>query len=47
MVKIEDLGSTNGTFVNEQRLHGSVEIGPEDNVRVGTSRLYMTLPSRD
>jgi hypothetical protein len=45
VIMLEDLGSTNGTFVNDERVHGTVEIGLGDNVRVGSTRLYMTLPS--
>jgi len=46
VVTLEDLGSTNGTFVNDRRVREAVELTPSDNVRVGASRLYMTLPSR-
>src|SRR5919106_2807981 len=36
---IEDLGSTNGTFVNEIRIEGATELGPGDTARLGTSTL--------
>jgi hypothetical protein len=34
-VVVEDLGSSNGTFVNGQRISGSVELGAEDEVQLG------------
>jgi pSer/pThr/pTyr-binding forkhead associated (FHA) protein len=34
---VEDLGSTNGTFVNEIRIDGIVEISPGDRVRFGNT----------
>jgi hypothetical protein len=36
---VEDLGSTNGTFVNEQKLGAPAMIQPGDKVRVGTTVL--------
>lgn len=38
-VWIEDLGSTNGTFVNERRVWQATGIGPGDVVRVGRTPL--------
>ena len=35
VVTIEDLGSRNGTYVNEQPLHAPVRLGPGDRVRLG------------
>lgn len=32
---VEDLGSTNGTFVGESRIHGPTAIGPGIPVRIG------------
>jgi hypothetical protein len=32
---VEDLGSTNGTFVNDQEVHGPRFVGPGDRIRVG------------
>jgi pSer/pThr/pTyr-binding forkhead associated (FHA) protein len=34
---IEDLGSTNGTFVNEQRVTGIRALAPGDRVRFGNT----------
>jgi pSer/pThr/pTyr-binding forkhead associated (FHA) protein len=34
---IEDLGSTNGTFVNDRRISGIVQIAPGDRVRFGNT----------
>jgi uncharacterized RDD family membrane protein YckC len=36
-VTVEDLGSTNGTFVNGQRLTAPRELGPTDKLRIGTT----------
>ena len=33
--RIEDLGSSNGTFVNGKRVHGEQEIQPGDLLRLG------------
>jgi pSer/pThr/pTyr-binding forkhead associated (FHA) protein len=32
---VEDLGSTNGTFVNERKVRGKTALQPEDTLRVG------------
>jgi len=45
-IRVEDLGSTNGTFVNEERID-SEEVRPGDCVRVGATRVYMSLPDRE
>ncbi len=34
---VEDLGSTNGTFVNGNGIHGPTRIDPGDQVQVGTT----------
>jgi hypothetical protein len=36
-VTVEDLGSTNGTFVNGERLTGSRTVGEGERVRIGTT----------
>ncbi len=38
---VEDLGSTNGTFVNEKRIASAVELHAGDRVRVGGTSLEM------
>ena len=38
---VEDLGSTNGTFVNDQRLAAPAQVEPGDKVRVGTTVLEL------
>jgi len=38
---VEDLGSTNGTFVNEQRLAAPALVQPGDKIRVGTTMLEL------
>jgi hypothetical protein len=45
-IRIEDLDSTNGTFVNERRT-ASAEITPQDTVRIGATKMFMSLPARD
>ena len=36
---VEDLGSTNGTFVNEQKLMGPAMIQPGDSIRIGQTTM--------
>ena len=38
---VEDLDSTNGTFLNERRLTGPVEVHAGDRVRIGTTTLEL------
>ena len=38
---MEDLGSTNGTFVNDQRLAAPALVQPGDRIRVGTTMLEL------
>ena len=40
-VAIEDLGSTNGTFVNGERITGSRELAPGDTIQVGQTTLRL------
>ena len=37
LVVVEDLGSTNGTYLNEELLHGAQALHPGDRVRIGDS----------
>src|SRR3954452_1956951 len=34
---VEDLGSTNGTYVNEERLTAARQLGPADKLRIGVT----------
>jgi hypothetical protein len=38
-VVVEDLGSSNGTYVNGERISGPVEVGADDEVQVGATVL--------
>jgi pSer/pThr/pTyr-binding forkhead associated (FHA) protein len=38
---IEDLGSTNGTYLNRQRVSGSAELQAGDQIRVGKTTLEL------
>ena len=38
---VEDLGSTNGTFVNDQRLAAPAMVRPGDRIRMGTTQLEL------
>ena len=38
---IEDLGSTNGTFVNEQRIEGKEELKQGDKIGLGDTELLV------
>jgi len=38
---VEDLGSTNGTFVNEQKLMGPAMVQPGDSIRIGQTTLEL------
>jgi pSer/pThr/pTyr-binding forkhead associated (FHA) protein len=39
--RVEDLRSSNGTFVNGERIDGSVWLKPEDTIRIGQSRFVV------
>lgn len=41
---VEDLDSTNGTFVNGSRVHGVVPLGFGDQVQVGQTRFRLERP---
>ena len=38
---VEDLGSTNGTFVNDQKLAAPAMVQPGDRIRIGTTVLEL------
>jgi pSer/pThr/pTyr-binding forkhead associated (FHA) protein len=38
---VEDLGSTNGTFVNEQKLVAPAMLTPGDKIRIGTTTVEL------
>ena len=40
-IYVEDLGSTNGTYVNGQRITGPTTIGLADSVRIGKTMLRL------
>ncbi|KPK58543.1 MAG: hypothetical protein AMK73_09195 [Planctomycetes bacterium SM23_32] len=42
-VRVEDLGSSNGTFVNDNRVE-TAELRRGDKLRFGTTRVYTSLP---
>jgi len=44
-VFIEDQGSTNGSYLNGKRITGMHMVRPQDEVRVGTSRLWFKAKS--
>ena len=45
-VIVEDLDSTNGTFVNGVRIHSPIRVGPGDQVRVGQTTLEIETDQR-
>jgi len=42
---VEDLQSTNGTFVNDNELHGRVEMGPDDELLIGVTVMQVRTPA--
>jgi pSer/pThr/pTyr-binding forkhead associated (FHA) protein len=46
-VMVEDLGSANGTFVNNQRVHGSVLMKANDELRLDTVRFLVVSPTTE
>jgi hypothetical protein len=40
LLVIEDLGSTNGTYLNEEPLSGPQPLHPGDRIRIGDSEFY-------
>jgi peroxiredoxin len=45
--EVTDLNSTNGTFVNGQRVKGSIELERGDELRIGGVRFVVAAPNRD
>lgn len=45
-VRVEDLGSTNGTWVNGQRIRKPTLVAPGDDLRIGPQRLQLTADGR-
>ena len=43
---VEDLGSTNGTFVNDQPIHSPRQLGPGDRVRIGLTVFEVRSPQQ-
>jgi pSer/pThr/pTyr-binding forkhead associated (FHA) protein len=41
---VEDLGSTNGTFINDNELHGRAELSPHDELLVGITVMQVRTP---
>ncbi len=39
---LEDLGSTNGTYLNEELLRGPQPLHPGDRIRIGDSRFVFS-----
>lgn len=39
VVYVSDLGSSNGTFLDERRLDDAIEVRPGDTIDVGTTRI--------
>src|SRR5437870_4931121 len=44
-IAVEDLGSTNGTFVNDQQVTESHKLQPGDRIRLGTTVLEVRAPA--
>ena len=38
---LEDLGSTNGTYMNRSRVSTPTQIGPGDDIRIGKATLEL------
>jgi pSer/pThr/pTyr-binding forkhead associated (FHA) protein len=38
---VEDLQSTNGTFINDNELHGRAELGPNDELLIGVTVMQL------
>lgn len=45
--EVEDLGSTNGTFVNDVPVSGVTALGPDDTLRVGRTTMRLEVEEED
>ncbi|MFN7919455.1 MAG: adenylate/guanylate cyclase domain-containing protein [Bryobacteraceae bacterium] len=45
-VRLTDLGSSNGTFVNDKRVNGATALGPNDVIRIGKFRLVLQVAAK-
>ena len=43
---VEDLQSTNGTFINDSELHGRAELGPDDELLIGVTVMQVRTPQQ-
>ena len=43
---VEDLQSTNGTFINDNELHGRAELGPDDELLIGVTVMQVRTPQQ-
>ncbi|HLM51863.1 MAG TPA: FHA domain-containing protein [Solirubrobacteraceae bacterium] len=43
---VEDLGSTNGTFVNDQPIHSPRQLSPGDRIRIGLTVMEVRSPQQ-
>jgi pSer/pThr/pTyr-binding forkhead associated (FHA) protein len=44
-LELADLGSSNGTFVNGERITAPVRVKPGDDIRLGTVRIWLEVAS--
>ncbi len=44
---VEDLGSANGSFINDKRVHGSGVLKPGDELRLDTVRFLLLAPGAE
>jgi pSer/pThr/pTyr-binding forkhead associated (FHA) protein len=44
-IELTDLGSSNGTFVNGERIQAPVKVKPGDDIRLGTARIWLEVAS--
>ncbi|HEX9713759.1 MAG TPA: FHA domain-containing protein [Actinomycetota bacterium] len=45
VVVVEDLGSHNGTYVNDERINGLRQLHHNDRIRIGSSKMMMEDPA--